>query len=52
MEDERINDPIPEEEETHYEPRPRQQIIMARIGLVLFLIFLVYQILTIATGGL
>ena len=39
-------------EEEKYEPRPRWQVWCARIGLILFLIFVVYQILTIAQGGL
>ena len=39
-------------EEEKYEPRPRWQVWCARIGLILFLIFVVYQILTIAKGGL
>ncbi len=51
MEDERNMPPI-EEEEEHYEPRPMWQVWMARVGLVLFLLFVVYQILTIAGGGL
>jgi hypothetical protein len=51
MEDERINEPI-ENEEEHYEPRPLRQVWAARVGLVVFLIFVIYQILTIATGGL
>ena len=51
MEDERINEPI-ENEEEHYEPRPLWQVWAARAGLVLFLIFVAYQILTIAAGGL
>ena len=35
-----------------YVPRPMWQVWGARIGLVLFLIFVAYQILTIARGGL
>ena len=35
-----------------YTPRPLWQVWAARIGLVLFLIFVAYQILAIARGGL
>ena len=38
-------------EEEKYEPRPRWQVLAARFGLILFLIFVIYQILTIAQGG-
>ncbi len=51
MEEKRM-DEIPEQEEAHYEPRPAWQVWGARVGLILFLIFVAYQILTIATGGL
>ena len=34
-----------------YLPRPVWQVWMARIGLVLMILFVIYQILTIATGG-
>ena len=40
------------EEQTGYTPRPLWQVWAARIGLVLFLIFVAYQILAIARGGL
>ena len=50
MEEKRM-DQQPETEE-RYEPRPLWQVWGARIGLVLFLIFVAYQILTIARGGL
>lgn len=44
---------MPETEQPEqYVPRPAWQVWAARIGLVLFLIFVVYQILTIAGGGL
>ena len=39
-------------EQEAYVPRPMWQVWGARIGLVLFLIFVAYQILTIARGGL
>lgn len=44
-------DPVPEAEEG-YVPRPAWQVWGARIGLVLFLLFVAYQILSIAGGGL
>lgn len=40
------------EQQEGYEPRPRWQVWGARIGLVLFLLFVVWQILNIARGGL
>ena len=44
---------LPESEEQEgYTPRPMWQVWGARIALVLFLIFVAYQILTIARGGL
>ena len=39
-------------DQEHYVPRPMWQVWGARIGLGLFLIFVAYQILAIATGGL
>ncbi len=42
----------PQGEESPYEPRPRWQVWAARAGLVLFIIFVIYQILGIARGGL
>lgn len=50
MEDERIFDNS-EPEEEGYTPRPANQVWAARIGLVFFVLFVLYQILTIATGG-
>ena len=41
-----------QEQKEVYVPRPMWQVWGARIGLVLFLIFVAYQILTIARGGL
>ena len=43
--------PEPEQQEG-YTPRPAWQVWLARVGLVLFLIFVAYQILAIARGGL
>jgi len=41
--------PTPEE---GYVPRPVWQVWGARIGLVLFILFVIYQIISIALGGL
>ena len=38
-------------EESGYTPRPAWQVWMARIGLVFMILFVIYQILSIATGG-
>ena len=35
-----------------YLPRPRWQVWTARAALVLFILFVIYQLLAIATGGL
>ncbi len=43
--------PVNPEEES-YVPRPQWQVWGARVGLVLFIIFVLYQILGIARGGL
>ena len=40
---------VPEE---RYVPRPRWQVWAARVGLVLFIIIVIAQILGIAAGGL
>ena len=52
--DEQRLDPNEEQQENvgGYVPRPKWQVWLARIGLVLFLLFVAYQILTIARGGL
>ena len=41
-----------EPQEQGYQPRPIWQVWCARIGLVLFLLVVVYQVLSIAGGGL
>ena len=41
-----------QEEKESYVPRPMWQVWGARVALVLFLIFVAYQILSIARGGL
>ena len=40
------------EEQQGYVPRPAWQVWMARSGLVLFVLIVIYQILSIATGGM
>lgn len=51
---EQFEDKQPEiqEQQEGYVPRPAWQVWGARIALVLFLIFVAYQILSIAGGGL
>lgn len=39
-------------EEPGYQPRPLWQVWAARVGLVLFVAFVIYQLLQIAGGGL
>ena len=39
-------------EEHGYVPRPMWQVWAARVGLVLFIGIVIYQILSIATGGM
>ena len=41
---------LPEEE--GFSPRPRWQIWAARGGLVVFILFVIYQLIQIAGGGL
>ena len=51
MEELREKEAIPEEQEG-YSPRPAWQVWAARIGLVLFLLFVATQMMGIARGGL
>ncbi len=46
------DNPRDTQEQEGYVPRPAWQVWLARIGLVLFLLIVAYQILSIATGGL
>lgn len=39
-------------EQESYQPRPAWQVWAARVGLVLFIAFVIYQILSVAQGGL
>ena len=41
-----------QQEQEVYVPRPKWQVWAARVGLVLFILFVIYQILTIAKGGM
>lgn len=43
---------VPEENQKDYVPRPAWQIWGARLGLVIFIGFVILQLLTIAGGGL
>ena len=38
--------------EEGYTPRPAWQVWAARVGLVLFLLFVIYQYIVVARGGL
>ena len=49
--DEMKENQIPEEN-NGYTPRPAWQVWMARVGLVFMILFVIYQILAIAMGGL
>ena len=49
--DEMKENRLPEEESQSYTPRPAYQVWMARVGLVFMILFVIYQILSIATGG-
>ena len=42
----------PEQEQEKYVPRPQWQVNMARLGLVLFILFVIWQIAQIAMGGM
>lgn len=49
MEDKKENQ---NEEAQGYVPRPVWQVWGARVALVLFLVFVIYQFIAIATGGM
>ena len=44
-------EPFETEEQETYVPRPAWQVWGARVGLVLFILFVIYQMIHIATGG-
>ena len=50
MEEMHENETTPNQE--NYFPRPAWQVWSARVALVLFIGFVIYQILSIATGGI
>jgi hypothetical protein len=50
--DEMKENRIPGENDQGYTPRPLWQVWMARVGLVLMILFVIYQLLSIAMGGL
>ena len=41
-----------EQQEEGYKSRPKQEVWLARIGLVVFVVFVIYQIVAISRGGL
>ena len=52
MEEERIDNPeVQEEQQEVYTERPTWQLWLARIGLVIFILFVLWQVFHIATGG-
>ena len=51
MENQNENESLQPREEG-YVPRPMWQVWAARIGLVLFILVVIYQIVSLATGGL
>ena len=53
MDEERIETTGTEEqaEPEVYTERPKWQVTLARIGLVIFILFVIYQIFNLATGG-
>ena len=40
------------ENQESYTPRPMWQVWLARVGLVLFILFVIYQYIAISRGGL
>ena len=50
--DEMKEERLQEEEIQDDTPRPAYQVWMARVGLVFMILFVIYQILAIATGGM
>ena len=52
MRNEENTQPEIEQMEEGYTPRPAYQVWAARIGLVLAILFVIYQLLQIAGGGI
>ena len=50
--DEMKENRLPEEENQGYTPRPAREVWLARIGVVFMILFVIYQLITIATGGM
>ena len=50
--DEMKENRLPEEEDQGYTPRPAREVWLARIGVVFMILFVIYQLITIAMGGL
>jgi hypothetical protein len=50
--DEMKENRIPGENDQGYTPRPLWQVWMARVGLVFMILFVIYQLLSIAMGGI
>ncbi len=50
--DEMKENRLPEENDQGYTPRPMWQVWMARVGLVFMILFVIYQLLSIAMGGI
>ena len=50
--DEMKENQLPEEENQGYTPRPAREVWLARIGVVCMILFVIYQLITIAMGGL
>lgn len=45
-------DEIAAPEKTGYQPRPKWQVLVARIGLVIFILFVIMSYILVARGGL
>lgn len=43
---------LPEEQEEGYVPRPAWQVWVARAALVIFILIVIYQLISISRGGL
>ena len=51
MENEELNQQTPELPQESYEPRPAWQVWLARIGLVVFILFLLMYYINLFRGG-
>ena len=51
-ENENLNNETAAPEENNYVPRPAWQVWLARLGLVLFIVFVIYQLIQISRGGI